>query len=34
MEREIRDETQSAFDHAMNSPDPLESDLYRNVYAS
>lgn len=34
MEREILDETLAAFDHAMNSPNPVESDLYRNVYAS
>ena len=34
MEREILDETLAAFDHAANSPNPVEADLYRNVYAS
>lgn len=34
MEREILDETLAAFDYAANSPDPVEADLYRNVYAS
>jgi pyruvate dehydrogenase E1 component alpha subunit len=34
MEREIQDETLAAFDYAMNSPNPVEADLYRNVYAS
>jgi len=34
MEREIMDETRAAFDHAAGSPDPVEADLYRNVYAS
>ena len=34
MEREIMTETLAAFDHAMNSPNPVEADLYRNVYAS
>jgi acetoin:2,6-dichlorophenolindophenol oxidoreductase subunit alpha len=34
MEREILEETLAAFDHAMNSPNPVEADLYRNVYAS
>jgi TPP-dependent pyruvate/acetoin dehydrogenase alpha subunit len=34
MEREILDETLAAFDHATNSPNPVEADLYRNVYAS
>jgi len=34
MEREILDETLAAFTHAMNSPNPVEADLYRNVYAS
>jgi TPP-dependent pyruvate/acetoin dehydrogenase alpha subunit len=33
MEREILDETRAAFDHAMNSANPVEADLYRNVYA-
>jgi pyruvate dehydrogenase E1 component alpha subunit len=33
MEREIRAETLAAFDHAMASPNPVEADLYRNVYA-
>jgi pyruvate dehydrogenase E1 component alpha subunit len=34
MEQEILDETLAAFTHAMNSPNPVEADLYRNVYAS
>ncbi len=34
MEREILDETLAAFDYAMSSPNPVEADLYRNVYAS
>ena len=34
MEREIREETLAAFEHAMTSPNPVEADLYRNVYAS
>ena len=34
MEREILAETLAAFEHAMNSPNPVEADLYRNVYAS
>ena len=34
MESEILAETLAAFDHAMSSPDPVEADLYRNVYAS
>jgi TPP-dependent pyruvate/acetoin dehydrogenase alpha subunit len=34
MEREILDETLAALDHAVNSPNPVEADLYRNVYAS
>jgi pyruvate dehydrogenase E1 component alpha subunit len=34
MKREILAETLAAFDHAMMSPDPVEADLYRNVYAS
>jgi pyruvate dehydrogenase E1 component alpha subunit len=34
MEREIQDETLAAFDYAMNSPNPVEADLYRNVYAN
>ena len=34
MVREIRDETLAAFEHAMKSADPVEADLYRNVYAS
>lgn len=33
MEREILEETLAAFDHAMNSPNPVEADLYSNVYA-
>ncbi len=34
MEREIMDEMLAALDHAANSPNPVEADLYRNVYAS
>jgi len=34
MEREILDETVAAFEHAMNSPNPVEADLYRDVYAT
>jgi len=34
MERAILAETLAAFDHALNSPNPVEADLYRNVYAS
>jgi TPP-dependent pyruvate/acetoin dehydrogenase alpha subunit len=34
MEREILDEAVAAFEYAMNSPNPVEADLYRNVYAS
>ena len=34
MEHEIMDEMLAALDHAMKSPDPVESDLYRNVYAT
>ena len=34
MKREILAETLAAFDHAMVSPNPVEADLYRNVYAS
>jgi TPP-dependent pyruvate/acetoin dehydrogenase alpha subunit len=34
MESEILAETLAAFEHAMNSPNPVEADLYRNVYAS
>ncbi|MGH8642146.1 MAG: thiamine pyrophosphate-dependent dehydrogenase E1 component subunit alpha [Burkholderiales bacterium] len=34
MEGEILAETLAAFDHAMASADPVEADLYRNVYAS
>jgi pyruvate dehydrogenase E1 component alpha subunit len=34
MEREILDEMLAALDHAANSPNPVEADLYRNVYAS
>src|SRR6266540_5360728 len=34
MGREILDETLAAFDYAMSSPNPVEADLYRNVYAS
>ena len=34
MEREILDEMLAALDHAAKSPDPVEADLYRNVYAS
>jgi pyruvate dehydrogenase E1 component alpha subunit len=34
MEREILDETVAAFEHAMNSPNPVEGDLYRDVYAN
>ena len=34
MKREILAETLAAFDHAMASPNPVEADLYRNVYAS
>ncbi len=33
MEREILEETFAAFDFAKNSPNPVEADLYRNVYA-
>ena len=34
MEREIMEEVLAAFEYAANSPNPVESDLYRNVYAS
>jgi pyruvate dehydrogenase E1 component alpha subunit len=34
MRREILAETLAAFEHAMASPNPVEADLYRNVYAS
>mgnify|MGYP003351191903 CR=1 FL=1 len=34
MAREIIAETLAAFEHAMASPNPVEADLYRNVYAS
>lgn len=34
MERETMEETRAAFDHAIASPNPVEADLYRNVYAS
>jgi pyruvate dehydrogenase E1 component alpha subunit len=34
MEREIGDEMRAALDHATKSPNPVEADLYRNVYAS
>ena len=34
MEREIMDEMLAALDHAANSANPVEADLYRNVYAS
>jgi pyruvate dehydrogenase E1 component alpha subunit len=33
MEREIQDEIQEAFEHALASADPTEADLYRHVYA-
>jgi len=34
MQREILAETLAAFEHAMASPNPVEADLHRNVYAS
>ncbi|MGH8647801.1 MAG: thiamine pyrophosphate-dependent dehydrogenase E1 component subunit alpha [Burkholderiales bacterium] len=34
MKREILAETLAAFEHALASPNPVEADLYRNVYAS
>ena len=34
MESEILAETLASFVHAMASPNPVEPDLYRNVYAS
>ena len=34
MEREIMDEMFKALEHAMASSNPVEADLYRNVYAS
>jgi TPP-dependent pyruvate/acetoin dehydrogenase alpha subunit len=34
MEEEIMAEMLAALDHAANSPNPVEADLYRNVYAS
>lgn len=34
LEHEILDEMVAALDHAANSPNPVEADLYRNVYAS
>lgn len=34
MKQEVLAETLAAFEHAMASPDPVEADLYRNVYAS
>jgi pyruvate dehydrogenase E1 component alpha subunit len=34
MARDILEETRSAFDYAIASPNPVEADLYRNVYAS
>jgi TPP-dependent pyruvate/acetoin dehydrogenase alpha subunit len=34
MEQEIMDEMLSALDHAAHSANPVEADLYRNVYAS
>jgi pyruvate dehydrogenase E1 component alpha subunit len=33
MAQEILAETLAAFEHAMKSPNPVEADLYRNVYA-
>jgi pyruvate dehydrogenase E1 component alpha subunit len=33
MEREIAGEISNAFEFALNSPNPTEEDLYRNVYA-
>jgi len=33
MEREIADEIAAAFDVALASPNPVEADLYRHVYA-
>jgi TPP-dependent pyruvate/acetoin dehydrogenase alpha subunit len=33
MEREIREETLAAFEHAMKSANPVEADLHRHVYA-
>ena len=33
MQKEILAETSAAFEHAMASPNPVEADLYRNVYA-
>ena len=33
MEEEIRREILEAFEHALNSADPTEEDLYRHVYA-
>ena len=34
MAQEILAETLAAFEHAMASPNPVEADLYRNIYAS
>ena len=34
MRRDIFAETLAAFEHAMASPNPVEADLYRNVYAN
>jgi acetoin:2,6-dichlorophenolindophenol oxidoreductase subunit alpha len=34
MAREIREETLAAFEYAIASPNPVEADLFRNVYAS
>ena len=33
MRREIMSETLEAFDFALASPNPTESDLYKHVYA-
>jgi len=33
MERRIGEEIADAFEHALNSPNPTEDDLYRHVYA-
>jgi len=33
MKQEILAETSAAFEHAMASSNPVEADLYRNVYA-
>ena len=33
MERRISEEIADAFEHALNSPNPTEADLYRHVYA-